>query len=463
MGSTTPKALLDLCGRPLALWPVHAALEAGAAQVVVVDSPAAPLAPLLPPGVLHAVQPQPNGTGGAVAAALPLLDKSKPVLVLCGDVPLVEPAILEELLAFHDRSHAAATVLTTTLSDPSGYGRVVRDGEGLVARIVETKRPGDATEAELAIEEINAGIYVFAAQVLAEVIGRLDANNAQRELYLTQAIELLRAGGKAVAAYRCADPRVVAGVNDRLQLAAVRALARQLICERHLQAGVEIVDPATTTVEVGVRLEPEARVEPFTILRGESRVASGAVVGPFTTITDSLIGERAVVRASWLERANVGAGAQVGPYAYLRPGTVLAEGAKAGTFVELKATELGPGAKVPHLSYVGDATVGSQANLGAATITANYDGFAKHRTTIGPGARLGVDTTLVAPVRVGAGAYTGAGSVITEDVPDGALAIARARQRNLPGWAQRRREGGSEAEGEGKDAPAEQPATGKGL
>jgi len=463
MRSSLPKALFDLCGRPLALWPVHAALQAGAERVVLVDAPARHTAPYLPPGVAAVVQPKPNGTGGAVAAALGELDRELPVVVLCGDVPLIPPPVIAELVAVHAQRGVAATVLTTVLPDPSGYGRIVRDADGLVARIVETKRAGDASAAELEIDEVNAGVYVFSVAALAEVIGRLDADNAQGELYLTQAIELLRKAGMAVAAQRCADRRVVMGVNDRLDLAAVREQARRMICEQHLQAGVEIVDPSSVSVDVTARLEPEARIEPFTILRGESRVAAGATVGPFSTVIDSLIGEGATVRASWLERANVGPGAQVGPYAYLRPGTVLAEGAKAGTFVELKATELGPGAKVPHLSYVGDATVGAQANLGAATITANYDGFAKHRTTIGAGARLGVDTTLVAPVRVGRDAYTGAGSVITEDVPDGALGIARARQRNLPGWAQRRAAERESAAESGKEPAANRPAGTEGL
>jgi len=453
MRSQRPKALLDLCGRPLFLWPVAAALEAGAERVVVVDTPARRLEAALPAGVALAVQPQPNGSGGAVAAAMASLAGELPVLVLSGDVPLVGPETLSALLAAHRQARAAATVLTTCLEDPTGYGRVVRGGDGLLERIVETKVAGDATEAELQIKEVNAGIYLFEQEALAAVIGSLDADNAQGELYLTQAVELLRAEGRPVAAWRCDDSLVVLGVNDRLQLAQVRGIARQLICRRHLEAGVELLDPTSTLIDVTVRIEPEAQIGPYTQLRGETVVACGAVVGPFVTAIDARIGERAAVRASWLEKAQVGCEAQVGPYAYLRPGTVLAERAKAGTFVELKATELGPGAKVPHLSYVGDATVGADANLGAATITANYDGFAKHRTAIGAGARLGVDTTLVAPVRVGAGAFTGAGSVITEDVPEGALGIARARQTNVPGYAERAADRHSQENRDKSDQP----------
>jgi bifunctional UDP-N-acetylglucosamine pyrophosphorylase/glucosamine-1-phosphate N-acetyltransferase len=438
MRSRTPKVLHDLCGRPLGLWPVHAAREAGAALTVVVDSPARPLAEVLPDGVELVVQPRSNGTGGAVVAAADAIEGAHPVVILSGDVPLLRAETIAELVAAHVRSGAAATLLTSVLEDPSGYGRVVRDAEGLVARVVETKTPGDATQEELAIAEVNAGVYVFESGPLLEVLPRLSAENAQGELYLPHALELLRASGARVGALEAEDPHVVLGVNDRAQLAAVRALCQAEINERHMRAGVGITDPPSTMIDVDVRIEPDATIEPWTRVLGATRVGEGAVVGPQATVIDSDVGARAQVRVAWVQGARVGAGAMVGPFAYLRPGAELEQEAKAGTFVEVKASRIGAGAKIPHLSYIGDADVGAGSNLGAATITANYDGRAKHRTTIGERVRTGVDTTLVAPVTVGDDAYTGAGSVVTDDVPPGALAVARARQRNLEGYAERR-------------------------
>ncbi len=455
MRSAVPKVLHEICGRPMGLWPVVAALEAGAGRVVVVDSPARPLAEVLPEGVELVVQPVSNGTGGAVVAAADALDPAAPVVVLSGDVPLVSAAALAELLAAHARGGAAATMATTVLEEPTGYGRVVRDGDGVVARVVETKQEGDATAAELEIREVNTGIYAFAGAALLRTLPRLSADNAQGELYLPQVLDLLRADGERVLAHAVDDPRLVLGVNDRVALAQVRALAQRAILEAHMRAGVTVVDPCTTWVDVDVRLGRDVRLEPGTSLHGATEVGEAAVVGPHTTLTDTLVGERAtvgphttalgarigaraVVRVAWVERAVVGEGAAVGPFAYLRPDAVLGEGAKVGTFVEVKNSTLGPGAKVPHLSYIGDADVGERSNLGAGTITANYDGHAKHRTTIGARVRGGVDTAFVAPVTVGDDAYTAAGSVIVEDVPPGALGVARARQVNREGYAQRR-------------------------
>jgi bifunctional UDP-N-acetylglucosamine pyrophosphorylase / glucosamine-1-phosphate N-acetyltransferase len=453
MRSDVPKVLHDLCGRPMGLWPVAAALQAGAGKVVVVDSPARPLAEVLaergmlakgecPPGsadgVELVVQPLSNGTGGAVIAALGAIDSEATVVVLSGDVPLVSAEAIAELAAAHSSGGAAATMATTVLDDPTGYGRVVRDERGAVARVVETKKAGDATAAELEIHEVNTGIYAFAGDALLEALPRLSADNAQGELYLPQVLDLLRADGATVAAHAVDDPNLVLGVNDRVAFARVRARAQEAILERHMLAGVTIVDPLATWVDVDVRIGQDARIEPGTSLRGTTEVGAGATVGPHTTAIDSRIGERAAVRISWLDRAVVGEGASVGPFAYLRPGAVLGEGAKVGTFVEVKNSDIGAGTKIPHLSYIGDADVGAQTNLGAATITANYDGAAKHRTKIGKRVRTSVDTTLVAPVSLGDDAYTGAGSVITEDVPPGALGIARARQVNREGYAQRR-------------------------
>jgi bifunctional UDP-N-acetylglucosamine pyrophosphorylase/glucosamine-1-phosphate N-acetyltransferase len=438
MRSAVPKVLHELCGRPMGLWPVTAALEAGAGKVVVVDSPARPLAEVLPAGVELVVQPVSNGTGGAVIAAAQAIDPAAPVVVLSGDVPLVSAAAIAELVEAHLAGGAAATMATTVLDDPSGYGRVVRDERGALARVVETKKEGDATAAELEIREVNTGIYAFAGDALLAALPRLSADNAQGELYLPQVLDLLRADGAAVLAHVVDDPHLVLGVNDRVALAEVRALAQRAILERHMRAGVTIVDPLATWVDVDVRIGEDARIEPGTALRGTTEVGAGATVGPHTTVIDSHIGERAAVRVSWLDRAVVGADATVGPFAYLRPDAVLGEGSKVGTFVEVKNSEIGAGAKVPHLSYIGDADVGERSNLGAGTLTANYDGHAKHRTTIGKRVRGGVDTAFVAPVTVGDDAYTAAGSVITEDVPPGALGVARARQHNREGYAERR-------------------------
>jgi bifunctional UDP-N-acetylglucosamine pyrophosphorylase / glucosamine-1-phosphate N-acetyltransferase len=438
MRSATPKVLHELCGIPMVLWPIRAALAAGAARVVVVDSPARALEPALPEGTELAIQKQSDGTGGAVRAAVELIDPHAPVVVLSGDVPLVSPEAIAELVRAHASSGAAATMATAVLDDPTGYGRVVRDPDGSVARVVETKKPGDATDAELEIREVNSGIYVFGGADLLGVLPRLTAENAQRELYLPQTLDLLRADGALVAAHVVDDERLMLGVNDRVALAHVRALAQRSIAERHMRSGVTIVDPANTVIDVDVTIGEDTVIEPGTALKGSTVVGARAVVGPSTTAIDSRIGDGACVRVSWLSDATLHAGVNVGPFAYLRPGAVLGVGAKAGTFVEIKNSDIGEGTKIPHLSYIGDADVGRNTNLGAGTITANYDGRAKHRTVIGERVRVGVDTAFVAPVEVGDDAYTAAGSVVTEDVPPGSLAVARARQKNLEGYAKRR-------------------------
>ncbi|MGN6371477.1 MAG: bifunctional UDP-N-acetylglucosamine diphosphorylase/glucosamine-1-phosphate N-acetyltransferase GlmU [Solirubrobacteraceae bacterium] len=442
MRSSRPKVLHELCGLPMILWPVRAALAAGAGRVVVVDSPERPLRDAMPDGVETVVQPQSDGTGGAVRAAAEAIDPGAPVVVLSGDVPLVSAEAIRDLVDAHVSSGAAATMVTTVLDDPSGYGRVLRGDDGSVLRVVETKTTGDASAQELEIREVNTGIYAFDGNALLSALPRLSADNAQGELYLPQALDLLRAEGATVAAHLVQDERLVLGVNDRVALAQVRAIAQQAICERHMRAGVSVVDPANTVIDVDVEIGQDALIEPGSALRGATVVARGAIVGPHTTVLDSRIGEGACVRVSWLEQAVLHAGVTVGPFAYLRPGAELHEGAKAGTFVEIKNSQVGAGAKVPHLSYIGDADIGESSNLGAGTITANYDGRAKHRTTIGSRVRGGVDTAFVAPVTVGDDAYTAAGSVITEDVPAGALAVARSRQRNVEGYNERTGDGG---------------------
>jgi bifunctional UDP-N-acetylglucosamine pyrophosphorylase / glucosamine-1-phosphate N-acetyltransferase len=441
MRSRVPKMLHDLCGRPLIEWPIAAALEAGAGRVVVVGGTDGALRDRLPDGVELAVQPRPDGTGGAVLAAADYLGDGAPVLILNGDVPLVTADALRALVENHAASGSVATLATMTLDDPSGYGRIVRAADGTVERVVETKQPGDATPEELLVTEVNAGIYACDGTAVLDALRRVGTDNAQGEIYLPSALEVLRAGGGRVAAHPVEDAALLLGVNDRVELARVWALAQERIQEAHMHAGVTIVDPASTQIDVSVRIGADTVVEPSTLLRGATTVGERCTLGPMTTIVDSTLGDEVSVVHSYLTRCEVRAGGTVGPFAYLRPDALLREGAKAGTFVEIKNSDIGEGTKVPHLSYVGDTEVGPGTNLGAATITANYDGRRKHRTTIGAGVRTAVDTTLVAPVTVGDGAYTGAGSVVTDDVPPGALAIARPRQTTIEGYAERRRRG----------------------
>ncbi|HEY4908641.1 MAG TPA: bifunctional UDP-N-acetylglucosamine diphosphorylase/glucosamine-1-phosphate N-acetyltransferase GlmU, partial [Methylomirabilota bacterium] len=336
------------------------------------------------------------------------------------DVPLVSADAIRGLIHAHAHNGARATMATTTLDDPGGYGRVVRDSNGAVERVVETKRDGDSTPEQRQIREVNTGIYAFDGPALRLALPRLSADNAQGELYLPQVLDVLIADGHPVAAHPVEDPKLVLGVNDRIALAQVRKLAQAAIHERHMRAGVGIVDPSTTVIDVDVQIGEDTVIEPFTTIRGSTRIGVGCTV-----------------RHSYLVDCTLEDGASVGPFAYLRPGSILRAGAKVGTFVEVKNSDIGPGAKVPHLSYIGDAEVGERTNLGAGTITANYDGRAKHRTKIGKGVHGGVNTSLVAPVTVGDDSYTAAGSVITEDVPEGSLAIARAKQQNIEGYAER--------------------------
>jgi bifunctional UDP-N-acetylglucosamine pyrophosphorylase/glucosamine-1-phosphate N-acetyltransferase len=439
MRSRVPKMLHEICGRPMIDWTVAAARESGAGSVVVVGSPDGALGGRLPDGVELAIQERADGTGGAVLAAAGHLAGDGAVLVVNGDAPLVTPAALRALADAHATGGAAATIVTTVLDDPSGYGRVVRDADGAVERVVETKRPGDATDDELAIAEVNAGVYAFDRRALLDALARVGTDNAQGEVYLPAALEVLRAGGAHVDAFVLDDPSLLLGVNDRVELARVRKIAQRRIQDAHMRAGVTIVDPDTTTIDIGVRIGADTVIEPSTFLRGTTAIGEGCTVGPLTTAIDAVLGDDVSVVHSYVHGCEVRAGATVGPFAYLRPGALLRERSKAGTFVEIKNSDIGEGTKVPHLSYVGDTDVGPGTNLGAATITANYDGRKKHRTTIGANVRTSVDTTLVAPVTVGDEAYTGAGSVVTEDVPPGALAIARARQTNVEGYAERRR------------------------
>jgi bifunctional UDP-N-acetylglucosamine pyrophosphorylase/glucosamine-1-phosphate N-acetyltransferase len=435
MRSSTPKMLHPVCGRAMVAWPILAARKAGAGRVAAIVSPGRDISAGLPEGVETVEQPRSDGTGGAIRAALPLIEEAETVLVLSGDVPLISAELIAALVEAHGSSEAAATMLTIELEDPGSYGRVVRTADGDVEGVVEAKAAGDADAAQLAIREINAGTYIFDAAPLAAALAGLSNDNAQGEYYLPDVFTALRAEGRTVAAFQTDDLAVTMGINNRVDLAAVEAEARHRLLEAHMLAGVTVVDPASTWIDADVEIGADARIEPGTSLRGPTAVGAGATVGPHTTAVDSEIGAEATVLRSHLDTCKVGDGATVGPFSYLRPGTVLEAGAKAGAFVEIKNSHIGEGAKVPHLSYVGDADIGAGSNLGAGTITANYDGFVKNRTTVGRDVRIGVDTMLIAPVEVGDSAYTGAGAVIKDDVPDGALAVSENAQRNIDGYA----------------------------
>ncbi len=419
MRSATPKHFHLLLGRRMVDWVVEAARAVGADPLVVVTSPEGAGAF---DGIEVAVQAKPRGTGDALAAAREALDGVHgDLLVLIGDAPTLSPKLLQELLEAHRSQDAAATILSFRPSDPREYGRVIRDESGAVREIVEA---GDATPEQLAVDEVNSAIYVFAADRLWPALDRIDAGNSQGELYLTDAVRHLVENGERVAAFVAPDPAEAEGVNTRAELAEAAAALRDRINEAHMLAGVTIVDPATTWIEADVELEPDSTIHPFTILSGHTKVAAGAVVGPHAVAVDAVIGPEATV----------------GPFCYLRPGTVLEARAKAGTFVEIKNSHIGEGAKVPHLSYIGDADVGEKTNIGAGAITANYRpelGPGKFRTEIGRNVHTGSDNVFVAPVTVGDNAWIAAGSVVTKNVPPGALAIARSKQVNKEGFDDR--------------------------
>ncbi|MEZ5185216.1 MAG: bifunctional UDP-N-acetylglucosamine diphosphorylase/glucosamine-1-phosphate N-acetyltransferase GlmU [Candidatus Nanopelagicales bacterium] len=446
MKSTTAKVLHEVAGAPLVGHVLRAVEGAGFADVLVVvghqrERVADYLADAYP-AARTAVQDQMRGTGDAVRQAMPgVADDADTVMVLAGDTPLLTAATLRTLAEHHERTGASATVLTARLADPTGYGRIVRDGEE-VQRIVEHK---DASPEERAIDEINSGLYLFEAQALREGLQHLSSHNAQGEEYLTDVIGWLVDQGRSVAAFVTGDPDEIHGINDRVQLAAAGAVLRRRVAQRWMRDGVTIEDPDTTWIEADVRIEPDVVVRRNTHLSGRTRIETGAVIGPDTTLVDCEVGSAATVLKSHALGAQIGPGATVGPFSYLRPGTRLLAGSKAGAFVEIKNSEVGHRAKVPHLSYVGDAEIGEGTNIGAATVFVNYDGVAKHRTVIGRHVRIGSDSMLVAPVSIGDGAYTAAGSVITADVGAGELALGRARQRNLPGWVAAKRPGSDSA------------------
>jgi bifunctional UDP-N-acetylglucosamine pyrophosphorylase / glucosamine-1-phosphate N-acetyltransferase len=453
MRSSLPKPLHPVCGRPMVAWPVAAARDAGAGRIAVIVSPERDISSALPDGVETVVQPTSDGTGGAIRAAADLVREAETVLVVPGDHPLIDAAQLEALAGAHKEAAAKATVMTVELDDPGTYGRIVRDGSGGVERIVETKHPEEVPPDILAIREISTSTFAFDAAALADALERLTNDNESGEYYLGDVLPLMRADGATVAAYAAPDPAANLGVNHRADLAIATAEARRRILERHMLAGVTVTDPAATWIDADVEIEADATIEPGCTIRGATRIGARSVVGPHTTLIDSTLGAEVTVPHSYLHDCDVDDGCSIGPYAYLRPGAHLHEGAKAGTFVEIKNSEIGEGAKVPHLSYVGDADVGAGANLGASTITANYDGFTKNRTKIGQRARISIHSSLVAPVTIGDDAYTGAGAVIRKDVPPGALGITRSEQRNIEGFAEHKaKQVGPEREPEESDS-----------
>ncbi|WP_457028676.1 bifunctional UDP-N-acetylglucosamine diphosphorylase/glucosamine-1-phosphate N-acetyltransferase GlmU [Kitasatospora sp. P5_F3] len=442
-----PKVLHPICGRTLVGHAVAAAQELTPDRLLVVvghqrELVQAHLAEYYP-GVRTAVQLEQKGTGHAVRTALAALaaegeEPNGTVVITTGDAPLLTGGTLAALVASHAEQGNGVTVLTAVVPDSTGYGRILRDGADAVAAIVEEK---DATAEQRAITEINSGVFAFDAKLLAEALAKVTTDNSQGEEYLTDTLGILRTAGHRVGAVVAADYRDILGINDRVQLAEARRILNSRLTERAMREGVTVVDPATTWIDVQVTYEPDAVLLPNTQLHGATHLGEGCQVGPNSTLTDTLVGAGATVSNTTAIGAEIGEQAGVGPYAYLRPGAKLARKAKVGTYVEIKNSELGEGAKVPHLSYIGDATIGEHTNIGAASVTVNYDGVNKYRTTIGAHCRTGSDNMFIAPVTVGDGAYTAAGSVIISDVPAGALGVARAQQRNIQGWVERKRPG----------------------
>ena len=452
MRSDTPKVLHTLAGRSMLAHALHAVAKVAPQHLVVVlghdrdrVTPAVEqLATDLGRTIDVAVQDQQLGTGHAVACGLTALpeDFAGTVVVTSGDVSLLDADTLADLIATHSAEPAAATVLTTTLPDPTGYGRILRTQDREVIGIVEQ---ADASPSQRAINEVNAGVYAFDIAALRSALSRLRSDNAQQEQYLTDVISIVRSDGQVVRAKHIDDATLVAGVNDRVQLAELGAELNRRIVAAHQRAGVTVVDPATTWVDVDVSIGRDTVVYPGTQLLGGTRIGGKCQIGPDTTLTDVTVGDNATVVRTHGGQAVIGDGAAVGPFAYLRPGTVLGADGKLGAFVEVKNSTIGAGTKVPHLTYVGDADIGEQSNIGASSVFVNYDGENKNRTTIGSHVRTGSDTMFIAPVTVGDGAYTGAGTVVREDVPPGALAVSAGPQRNIEGWVARKRPGSAAA------------------
>ena len=447
MKSELPKVLHPIAGRPILdhvllatapLNPAELRIVVGASREKVGAHISANF-----PSATQVVQAERNGTGHAVQLALESAPHLGSVLILAGDTPLLTSVTLQEFFDAHIDMKAAASVLSAHVPDPFGYGRIVRDADLELERIVEER---DANPIEREIFEINTGVYLFDIAVLRAALAGLKSGNSQGELYLTDVIEIIKSSGKSVVAIASNDYTETLGINDRSQLAECTAIMRDRINDAHMKNGVTIVDPTTTWIDAGVEIERDVTIFPGSSISGASSVASGSVIGPRTTLDGVKVGAGAKILESRVSESTIASGANVGPFSFIRPGTTLHADSKIGAFVEVKNSVVGEGSKVPHLSYVGDATIGSGTNIGAATIFVNYDGVEKHQTTIGNDVRIGSDTMLVAPLTVGDGAYTAAGSVITEDVPAGSIGVARAKQRNVLGWVLRKRAGSNSAE-----------------
>ncbi|MDW7652409.1 MAG: bifunctional UDP-N-acetylglucosamine diphosphorylase/glucosamine-1-phosphate N-acetyltransferase GlmU [Bacillota bacterium] len=434
MNSHLPKVLHSICGRTLLGHVLFAADPICGEKVVVVGHGAEQVKETFKDSVKYAYQREQLGTGHAVMQAVPFVPAAGSVFILCGDTPLLDEDILRNLLQTHRKAGAAATVLTAVLPDSYGYGRIIRSDSGDVIKIVEEK---DATEAERDVREINTGSYIFSAAILHEALKGLDNDNAQGEYYLTDCIELIIGQGKKVASHCMDDYRMALGVNDRLQLAEAQCLMRERINSRLMASGVTMVDPATTYIDADTTVGRDTVLLPNTALRGRTAIGEDCVVGPNCEITDSRLGRAVTVRHSVITGCTLEDDVNVGPFAHLRPETVLREGVKVGDFVEVKKSDIGPNSKIPHLSYIGDAIVGASVNLGAGTIVVNYDGRKKHLTTIEDNSFIGCNSNLVAPVKIGKGAFVAAGSTITKDVPSGSLSLARPKQVNKDGLAGR--------------------------
>lgn len=436
MKSALPKMLHQVLGRPMVRWAVQTARDVGARDIVVVTGHgvAQVEAALGESGVQFARQEQQLGTGHAFLQGVQKLRGDADVLVLYGDSPMIRPETLRAMLREHARERQALTVLTSTLPDATGYGRIVRAQSGEIERIVEQKA---ATPQELQITEFNSGVYLMDSQAPA-LAARIGNDNPAGEYYLTDLVQLYREAGAKVAAFHIPDPSEVMGANDRVQLSELEALMRRRVNEAHMRAGVTLLDPASTVIESEVSLENDVVLEPGVILRGHTRIGRGSRVGAYSVLTDTELAQNVrVLPHSVLEGASVGEGSDVGPFARLRPGARLAQNVHVGNFVEVKNAELAAGVKAGHLAYLGDASIGQETNIGAGTITANFDGLEKHRTSVGAGSFIGSNSTLIAPLSLGDASFVAGGSAVSQDVPAGALAVARGRQHTVEGWARK--------------------------
>ncbi len=436
MKSKLPKVMHCLAGRPLIDHVLTTVRQAGAARIfTVLGHEREIVAEHIAGQAQVVIQAEQLGTGHAVMQAMPFLQEWDTVLVVSGDQPLLRPETLRKLINLHLNRRAAATVLTAELADPFGYGRVLKDHTGQLREIVEEK---DASPEERQIREINTGTYCFQVGLLREALATITPKNAQGEYYLTDVFSIMLGHGNGVAVYCMPDAGEALGINSRGQLAEAEGIFRQRINLAWMDAGVTIVDPASTFIDAGVQLASDVTILPFTFLRGTTQIAADCVIGPQVTLDSCVCGAGSEVTHTVGKEAVIGSGCTVGPFAYLRPGTVLEDRVKVGDFVEIKNSRIGVGSKVPHLSYIGDAQVGRAVNIGAGTITCNYDGVKKHATVIGDNAFIGSNTNLVAPVEIGAGALTGAGSTITKNVPPQALVVERSQQVVKQDWQQRK-------------------------